>query len=132
MDVLALDMPLNPVPDALNDLDDYPIGANRPERVWKTGSGFQRDPAVRSHVVRRFKGTCEYCGSKGFLMPGGDRYVEAHHIIALADQGPDTLENVIAVCPEHHREAHYGADRDVLEAEMMRKLRAILKQPTWA
>lgn len=128
-DVLISDVSAGPVLDALEDLDDHPIGLDRPDRIRKSGYGFQRDPAIRFHVVQRSHGTCEYCGKKGFLMVGGGGYVEAHHIIALADQGPDTLENVIALCPEHHRAAHYGAKRDALEAEMKLKLLMILKQP---
>jgi 5-methylcytosine-specific restriction protein A len=88
---------------------------------------FQRDPAVRAHVVKRANGRCEYCGRRGFLLPNGNHYVEAHHIIALAKQGPDTLENVIALCPEHHREAHFGSGAESLEQECLQLLAKILR-----
>jgi 5-methylcytosine-specific restriction endonuclease McrA len=53
-------------------------------------------------------------------MSGDDsRYLEAHHIIALAKQGPDTVENVIALCSSDHREAHYGKKRIAMENEML-------------
>jgi 5-methylcytosine-specific restriction protein A len=55
----------------------------------------------------------------GFLLPDGSHYLEAHHIIALAKQGPDTVDNVIALCPSDHREAHYGAKSVAMESEMI-------------
>lgn len=114
---------------ALDDLDAPPAGSGAPDRAKRTMHVFQRDPAVRAHVVKRAKGQCEYCGRQGFLLPNGNHYVEAHHIIALAKQGPDTLENVIALCPEHHREAHFGTDAERLEQECLKRLKTILSVP---
>jgi hypothetical protein len=113
-------------PTALDDLDAPPTGIGTPDRAKRTMHVFQRDPAVRAHVVKRAQGRCEYCRRQGFLLPNGNHYVEAHHIIALAKQGPDTLENVIALCPEHHREAHFGTEAEKLERGCMERLREIL------
>ena len=108
--------------DSLDDLDDRPVGAQQPPRIMSSAMAFQRDPAVRAYVIRRAQGRCEHCGVEGFLMMDGKRYLEAHHIISLADQGPDTVGSVIALCPEHHREAHYGARRYEMETEMITML----------
>jgi 5-methylcytosine-specific restriction protein A len=70
-------------------------------------------------VVEQAKGACEYCRELGFLLPDGSHYLEAHHIIALAKQGPDKVDNVIALCPSDHREAHYGERKVKLENEMI-------------
>ncbi len=43
-----------------------------------------------------------------FKRPDGSDYLEVHHIIFLADEGPDTTENVAALCPSCHRECHHG------------------------
>jgi len=115
-----------PAMDAIEDLDPWPEGVPRPERQSHISTSFPRDPAVRAHVLKRAGGNCEYCGSQGFLMVKGQRYLEAHHIISLANQGPDTLGNVIALCAGHHREAHYGARWESLEAEMLEKLQGLL------
>lgn len=104
------------LPSALDDLDD-PIGSITPPRLSTNGSYYVRDAKVRNAVVKRAKGRCEYCGNPGFELTDGKRFVETHHIIHLANQGPDTLDNVIALCPNHHREAHYGRDRIALEGE---------------
>lgn len=113
---------------ALEDLVQHPIGNELPDRAKRTTYVFQRDPKVRAHVLKRADGRCEYCGREGFLLPNGLRYVEAHHIIGLSVSGPDTLQNVIGLCAEHHREAHYGVNADVLEEKCVERL-AILVQP---
>jgi 5-methylcytosine-specific restriction enzyme A len=55
----------------------------------------------------------------GFLISDGRHYLEAHHIIALAKQGPHTVDNVIALCPSDHREGHYEKKAIVMENEMI-------------
>jgi len=110
--------------DAIDDLNAPPPGAVVPEKMYRTTASYSRDQKIRSFVINRAKGCCEYCGKEGFLMSDGkSHYIEAHHIIALADEGEDTVENVIALCPKHHREAHFGANRAALENEMTRLLR---------
>ncbi|WP_407646473.1 HNH endonuclease [Henriciella aquimarina] len=58
-------------------------------------------------------------------MPSGALYLETHHIQPLAEGGADTLTNVIALCPNDHRKAHYGLDildfRDELYAAVRNK-----------
>ena len=48
--------------------------------------------------------------------------METHHIIALASDGADRVSNVIALCPGHHREAHFGANRTLLEQKLVEVL----------
>jgi len=50
----------------------------------------------------------------------GTPYLECHHIIALANDGTDRMNNVIALCLGDHREAHFGKRRNELEKEMVR------------
>lgn len=107
---------------AADDLDDVPPGIEKPERRWGTSSGYRRDPKVRQHVLDRAKGHCEYCLKPGFPLPDGRLYLETHHIIGLAKHGPDTVRNVIALCPHHHREAHFGRNAESLAAEFLERL----------
>lgn len=105
--------------DALNDLlDSVPEGVEMPQRFTATGTVYRRDPMVRAHVLKRAKGCCEYCGEEGFLMANGQHYLEAHHILSLSAKGPDKVSNVIALCPRHHREAHFGIEGEALNAKM--------------
>lgn len=48
--------------------------------------------------------------------------LETHHIIALAKDGADRITNVIGLCADHHREAHFGALREELEKKMITKV----------
>lgn len=36
----------------------------------------------------------------------GKPYLEAHHIVPLAEDGPDELSNMVALCPNCHRKMH--------------------------
>lgn len=113
---------ITPHQNALDDLGAPPPGVKSPERVLGTARGYRRDDAVRNYVVERARGKCEHCGETSFLTADGTPYLEAHHIINLANQGPDTIDNVIALCPAHHREAHYGMNAEQLEAEFIAKV----------
>lgn len=114
---------VSPIDSAIDDLGSPPSGHAAPARTRsKGGSGYRRDPAVRDYVIRRAQGKCEYCEVRGFEMTDGSYYVEAHHVIALSAQGPDRVDNVIALCPEHHREAHYGKGAEALEQAFLEKL----------
>jgi 5-methylcytosine-specific restriction protein A len=93
---------------AIDDLDGVPEGALVPEQLRMECLAYKRNRMVRNYVVNRAKGRCEYCGGQGFLMANGSRYIEAHHILGLGANGPDTVANVIGLCPGHHREAHFG------------------------
>jgi 5-methylcytosine-specific restriction protein A len=76
-----------------------------------SGYAFVRSPDVRRHVLQRAEGKCEWCAQPGFIMPDGRVFLETHHVIPLAETGFDTEDNVVALCPNHHREAHHGANR---------------------
>jgi len=80
------------------------------------GREFLRDRAVRAAALARAAGRCEYCQAPGFAAPDGSIYLETHHVTSLSDGGADTTGNVIALCPNHHRQAHYGEARLELRA----------------
>ncbi|WPC42385.1 HNH endonuclease [Clostridium sp. JS66] len=83
---------------------------NIPEKVDRVSSGFKRDPDVVAEVLIRADGECERCGNTAPFKRAcdGSPYLEVHHKIRLADGGEDTLENAIAICPNCHRELHFG------------------------
>lgn len=84
---------------------------------------FHRDPNVRAAVLTRASGRCEHCGEPGFSMPSGAVYLETHHVVPLAEGGPDVVGNVVALCPNHHRRAHHGLDRAELRLAFLNYLR---------
>jgi hypothetical protein len=105
--------------DAIDDL-----GTDRPAVTTFFGKRYARDQRIRAAVIKRAGGRCEYCGKLGFKCPDGSRYLECHHILALAKQGTDLMSNVIAVCAHDHREAHFGARRVAIEVEMIGRVKA--------
>jgi len=105
-----------PTLDALNDFD-----SESSVHVVITGYAYVRDQALREKVLRRANGVCEYCGREGFLQEGGGKYLEAHHVIHLKNQGPDSFANLIALCANDHREVHFGTlkRQRQMDAEML-------------
>ncbi len=99
---------------ALQDIGERPL-----TREVK-GEVFVRNAKVRNAALNRAGGCCELCKEPGFSMPNGTVYLETHHIISLGDGGPDTEANVIALCPNHHRRAHFGVDREELQRAFTR------------
>jgi len=108
-------------PDSLDAIDD--IGTDTAARVISSTTRYARDPRIRAAVIHRAAGRCEFCGKLGFVCVSGERYLECHHIISLANDGADRMTNVIALCPNDHREAHFGERRESLEEEMIRKVK---------
>lgn len=101
------------------------VGSDEPERATSTTKTTRRDPAVRLAVLQRADGRCELCDAEGFRMDDGRMYAETHHVQPLAEHGVDRAWNVVALCPTHHREAHYGHRRGEIKAQLVELLTAI-------
>jgi len=102
------------------DINALPEGSA--SKKESTTSVYERSSQVRSYVLSRSKGSCEWCGEEGFKTPTGSTYLETHHIQPLSEKGSDTVDNVIALCPNHHREAHFGDNRDNLKQAMRKRV----------
>jgi 5-methylcytosine-specific restriction protein A len=82
----------------------------KPKQKTVTTIVYDRNPDVVAEVLFRAKGSCEKCFKLAPFNRKSDRspYLEVHHKVPLAQDGDDTVENAIALCPNCHREAHYG------------------------
>ena len=82
----------------------------KPRVVYNLSSSFKRNPDVVAEVLELAEGVCGKCEAKApFIKKSNDEpYLEVHHIDQLANGGDDTVENAIALCPNCHREWHYG------------------------
>jgi len=90
-----------------------PPRGNIPEKVSLISTAFVRSRLLVAYALRRSGGCCEACGKTPFRrFNGGEVYLEVHHIIPLASDGPDSEENVMALCPECHRFAHFGNPKE--------------------
>jgi 5-methylcytosine-specific restriction protein A len=87
---------------------------------------YQRCAQIRRYAKLRARGICEGCGTQApFVSQDGTPFLEVHHLIRLADDGPDTPENVAALCPNCHRRVHHGSDRLEFNAGIVRSISAI-------
>ncbi len=71
---------------------------------------YQRNPDIVAEALFRANGICEDCNKPAPFNRASDGtpFLEVHHIKSLANGGEDTLENVLALCPNCHRKKHYG------------------------
>lgn len=96
-----------------------PRGNPVPQKVSVSTVQYARSAQVRAFVYERAKGRCEDCDSPApFLAAGGRPYLEVHHVHRLSQDGPDTVENAVALCPNCHR-AHHLADNSAERQEAL-------------
>lgn len=81
-----------------------------PSRVLVRAFTFSRNPDVVAERLFMAKGTCERCQSPAPFNRRSDQrpFLEVHHVLPLAEGGLDIVENTLALCPNCHREAHFG------------------------
>jgi predicted HNH restriction endonuclease len=82
----------------------------KPEKIQTISYAFNRSSDVVAEALLRAKGFCEQCKKQAPFSrkSDGSPYLEGHHKIPLSEDGTDTLENVLALCPNCHREIHFG------------------------
>lgn len=72
---------------------------------------YVRDPYKAEYIKKHAKGICQLCGQKApFNDNYGNPYLESHHIIWLSKGGDDSIENMVALCPNCHRKMHVIAN----------------------
>jgi 5-methylcytosine-specific restriction protein A len=62
-----------------------------------------RNQGLVDDIKKLYKNTCQVCGERIQVRPG-KHYSEVHHIRPLGQQhdGPDSKNNMLCVCPNHH------------------------------
>lgn len=108
-----------PVDDTFDDLPgvDYSdLGNDGSPRVPTISSKVKRDPKVRRAVIKRAINGCEResCSDKRCYLG----FLDVHHILGV--EKSDRVWNCVALCPNCHREAHYGPDRVRLNDELFK------------
>ena len=84
------------------------------DRVEKQRVAYRRAEAIKKYVLARANGICEGCDKPAPFRTSKGPYLECHHLHRLADGGPDHPANVIALCPNCHREAHFSQNKRVV------------------
>ena len=72
---------------------------------------------------------CQICGWKGFKTRDGTEFIEAHHLNQISERCLDSLctDNIILVCPNCHREIHYGLNVEINDDGNTNKIRMFNK-----
>ncbi|MGO3841152.1 MAG: HNH endonuclease [Alcaligenes pakistanensis] len=98
-----------------------PPGNKNPRSYESAATQFVRDPAVVAWVLSKAEGVCECCNEPApFTREDGSPFLEVHHVLRLADGGEDTINNAVALCPNCHRELHYGVKKRELAINLRR------------
>ena len=87
-------------------------GSEKASPKEKRETAYYRSEALKLYVVARSKGKCEGCGCDAPFLTKTGPFLECHHVHRLADGGPDHPKNVVALCPNCHRRAHYAKDSE--------------------
>ena len=94
-----------------------------PERVLQVVERFKRSKQIVDDVKKAAEYRCQGCGSKSeWTTMAGVPYCEAHHVIALGDDGFDCDANLAVLCANCHKEVHYSSQRDSARDALKRKL----------
>ncbi len=82
----------------------------RPERVRVFTYAYKRNPDIVAEALLRAAGHCERCRREAPFKRASDGtpYLEVHHRESLSAGGADSLANVLALCPNCHRDIHHG------------------------
>lgn len=103
-------------------VDQFDLSAPSRGQAPLTGA-FIRRPEVRRAVLIRSAGRCELCGQSGFETRSGVLYLETHHVIPLSENGLDHPSNVVALCADDHRRAHFGINAEKIRGDLLGLLR---------
>lgn len=99
-----------------------PKGTKRPKKTTTQVSTFVRSVQVVAWVLHEANGYCDGCGLIApFSTAAGRPFLEVHHVLPLADGGPDVVENAVALCPNCHRRLHHSSDRHSYKSFILNK-----------
>jgi len=82
----------------------------KPQVSYRMVKGYSRNRDVVDEVLVRANGQCELCGCAAPFNRRSNNtpYLVVHHVIQLANGGDDSTDNAKALCPNCHREKHWG------------------------
>ena len=79
----------------------------RVKKVSISTSQYSRSPYIAAYAKKVAKGKCQLCDNPApFVDKSGAPYLESHHIVWLKNGGSDSIDNVVALCPNCHRAMH--------------------------
>lgn len=108
---------------------EKPAGANKPKSYQVTTTQYYTSPGVKAWVLKLANEKCELCKGKAPFITNQDiGYFELHHVVRLADGGSDTVENTVALCPNCHREMHFGKNNIEKTKTLYKNVKRLIKE----
>jgi len=101
-------------------------GTSTPSVVTKAAlkNYISRSATIRAYALARSNGYCENCDKVAPFFTSDDApFLEVHHIYRLSDGGPDRVDSVAAICPNCHREAHFGLNKEKLNNDLGNRIK---------
>jgi hypothetical protein len=91
------------------DIKGLSQGMLTPEKITREINLIKRNQKLVTRLKELYDNTCQICGLRVNI--GNGFYCEVHHIKPLGKNhnGPDTMDNMLCVCPNHHIMFDMGA-----------------------
>jgi putative restriction endonuclease len=111
-DLVLSNFPATVAPDVLEAVGLDPVEVLSADDLLLETAGVpgerRRDPGWRSAVLEAWDRQCAFCGYDGQIT-GASVAIEAAHVRWFAFDGPDALNNGLALCALHHKLFDLGA-----------------------
>jgi len=109
-------------------INEIPHGNEKPRKESKLSTEYERDSHVVAWILKNSGGKCELCTDEApFVTVEGIPFLEVHHVRHLSENGSDTISNAVAICPNCHRELHFGTNskskKELLYKKVVRLIR---------
>ena len=89
----------------------------------KAQAYLDRGSSVTTALKKLLGAKCQICEWQGFAKKKNknikqENFIEAHHLTQISDKQSGSLctDNIILVCPNCHREIHYGSEISVISS----------------
>ena len=90
-----------------NLLEDWPELKNKTDEIII--KRVKRYKSIVDMIKKKYGSRCQVEGCHfTFKKSNGGLYSEAHHLTPLYENGSQNEENVVLLCPNHHRMFHYA------------------------
>lgn len=98
----------------LADIETIPnLENNENEFIVIQQKTYKRNNVLIAKIKRDRNFKCQICATK-ILKSNDEYYIEAAHIKAKKEKGNETKENILILCPNHHKEFDFGK-REILK-----------------
>jgi hypothetical protein len=94
-----------------------------PQRHAAIRMEYRRDRLKARQVQERQNYRCLSCNTMTtWQTRDGHPYLETHHVSWLSEGGLDVVRNLVGLCAECHRRAHYAADCEEFNADLRKRV----------